>query len=59
MYPENTFRRCSTCGFTHTHPDNRENEAFNCEKCGYQNHADSNAAKNIRLRYLRRNQPGG
>ncbi len=55
--PENTSRRCSTCGFTH--PDNREGEAFDCQKCGYENHADYNAAKNIGLRYLRRNQTGG
>ena len=54
--PENTSRRCSSCGFTH--PDNRESEAFECLKCGYQNHADYNAAKNIGLRYLRRNQTG-
>jgi len=55
--PENTSRRCSTCGFTH--PDNREGETFGCQKCGYENHADYNAAKNIGLRYLRRNQTGG
>jgi putative transposase len=54
--PENTSRRCSTCGFTH--PDNRDCEEFECLKCGYQNHADYNAAKNIGLRYLRRNQTG-
>ena len=54
--PEDTSRRCSTCGFTH--PDNRENERFECLKCGYENHADYNAAKNIGLRYLRRNQTG-
>ena len=70
--PENTSLRCSTCGFTH--PDNREHEAFECLKCGYENHADCNAvagrspagskreafatAKNIGLRYLRRNQTG-
>jgi IS605 OrfB family transposase len=55
--PENTSRRCSHCGFTH--PDNREGEDFACLKCGYENHADYNAAKNIGLRYLRRNQTGG
>ena len=55
--PENTSRRCSHCGFTH--PDNRDGEAFECLKCGYENHADYNAAKNIGLRYLRRNQTGG
>jgi len=54
--PENTSRRCSTCGFTH--PDNRDGEGFECLKCGYENHADYNAAKNIGLRYLRRNQTG-
>ncbi|TKR25035.1 RNA-guided endonuclease InsQ/TnpB family protein [Natronomonas salsuginis] len=54
--PENTSRRCSTCGFTH--PDNRQSESFECLKCGYENHADYNAAKNIGLRYLRRNQTG-
>jgi IS605 OrfB family transposase len=55
--PKNTSRRCSTCGFTH--PNNRENESFECQKCDYQNHADYNASKNIGLRYLRRNQTGG
>ncbi|WP_299236417.1 RNA-guided endonuclease InsQ/TnpB family protein [Natronomonas sp.] len=55
--PKNTSRRCSTCGFTH--PDNREGEEFDCQKCGYENHAGYNAAKNIGLRYLRRNQIGG
>jgi len=54
--PGNTSQRCSTCGFTH--PDNRDGESFECLKCGYQNHADYNAAKNIGLRYLRRNQTG-
>jgi IS605 OrfB family transposase len=55
--PAHTSRRCSHCGVTH--PDNREDEDFECLKCGYENHADYNAAKNIGLRYLRRNQTGG
>ena len=55
--PENTSRRCSHCGFTH--PDNREGGGFECLKCESANHADYNAAKNIGLRYLRRNQTGG
>jgi putative transposase len=55
--PANTSQRCSHCGFTH--PDNRDNEAFECLKCGYENHAEYNATKNIGLRYLRRNQTGG
>ena len=54
--PKNTSRRCSQCGFTH--PNNREGESFECQKCGYQNNADYNAAKNIGLRHLRRNQTG-
>jgi putative transposase len=54
--PENTSRRCSKCRFTH--PDNRESESFECQKCGHENHADYNAVKNVGLRYLRRNQTG-
>jgi IS605 OrfB family transposase len=55
--PENTSQRCSHCGLTH--PDNRDGESFKCLKREYENHADYNAAKNIGLRYLRRNQTGG
>jgi IS605 OrfB family transposase len=55
--PENTSRRCSTCGFTAK--ENRQcQDEFRCQKCGYENHADYNAAKNIGLKYLRRNQTG-
>ena len=54
--PENTSRWCSHCGFMHE--GNRDNELFECLKCGCENHADHNAAKNIGLRYLRRNQTG-
>ena len=52
--PRNTSKRCSTCGFTH--PDNRHGEEFACQQCGYENHADYNAAKNVGLQYLRRRQ---
>ncbi len=52
--PENTSRRCSHCGFTH--PDNRDSEAFVCLKCGYENHADYNAAKNRYCEYIHRGQ---
>ena len=55
--PRNTSKRCSTCGFTHR--DNRLGEAFCCQKCGYENHADYNASKNIGLQYLRRGQNAG
>jgi len=55
--PANTSRRCSSCGFTHE--DNRTSQdSFECLKCGYENHADYNAAKNIGYRLLR-NQNGG
>ena len=57
-----TSQRCSSCGFTHE--DNRPTqEQFACQKCGYENHADYNAAKNVAVRccrwLLRRNQNGG
>ncbi len=57
-----TSQRCSSCGFTHE--DNRPTqEHFECKKCGYENHADYNAAKNVAVRccrrLLRRNQTGG
>ncbi len=55
--PRNTSKRCSTCGFTHD--DNRHRGTFACQKCGYENHADYNAAKNIGLQYLRRRQNAG
>lgn len=50
--PQSTSQRCSKCGFTH--PDNRDEKAFRCLKCGYEVHADYNAAKNIATRYVRR-----
>jgi putative transposase len=57
-----TSQRCSSCGFIHE--NNRPSqETFECQKCGYQNHADYNAAKNVAVRccrrQLRRNQNGG
>ena len=55
--PRNTSKRCSTCGFTHD--DNRDRESFECQQCGYENHADYNASKNIGLQYLRRRQNAG
>jgi len=55
--PRNTSNRCSTCGFTHD--DNRQQDSFRCQQCGYANHADYNAAKNVGLQYLRRRQSAG
>ncbi|PSQ17332.1 transposase [Halobacteriales archaeon QS_8_69_73] len=52
--PNHTSRRCSRtdCGFTHE--DNRDGEQFKCQKCGYEVNADYNGAKNIGLRYARK-----
>ncbi len=44
-----TSQTCSSCG--HVSPDNRKNQAvFHCRACGHKEHADINAAKNIRAR---------
>ena len=44
--PHYTSQRCCNCG--HADKDNRKNQAqFQCRKCGYSDHADINAAKNI------------
>jgi len=57
-----TSQRCSSCGFTHE-KNRPTQEQFECQKCGYQNHADYNAAKNVAVRccrrLLRRTQTGG
>ncbi|MFP9062507.1 RNA-guided endonuclease InsQ/TnpB family protein [Natrialbaceae archaeon A-chndr2] len=52
--PNHTSQRCSRtdCGFTHEH--NRHGEHFECQKCGYKVNADYNAAKNIGVRYARK-----
>jgi len=46
------------CGFTHedNRPHNNGQDEFGCLKCGYDIHADYNAAKNIGLKYLRDQQ---
>jgi putative transposase len=44
--PRDTSRRCSTCG--HTEAANRPSQAvFRCRGCGFKDHADVNAARNI------------
>ena len=52
--PNHTSQRCSRtdCGFTHE--DNRDGEQFCCLKCGYEVNADYNAAKNVGIRYARK-----
>jgi IS605 OrfB family transposase len=43
--PAYTSQRCSKCGTSLE--ENRDGEAFECLKCGYEVHADYNAAKNV------------
>ena len=56
--PAYTSQRCSKCGFTHedNRPHTNAQDEFGCLKCGYDVHADYNAAKNIGLKYLRDQQ---
>ncbi|WP_419605481.1 RNA-guided endonuclease InsQ/TnpB family protein [Thiolapillus sp.] len=47
--PHYTSQTCSVCG--HVSPANRPTQAvFHCQACGHTEHADTNAAKNIRAR---------
>ncbi|PZU04640.1 MAG: transposase [Gordonia sp. (in: high G+C Gram-positive bacteria)] len=44
-----TSQECSNCG--HTCPENRDSQAvFRCQACGFEHHADTNAAINVRDR---------
>jgi putative transposase len=53
--PEHTSRRCTACGYTAK--NNRSSQAtFQCQKCGYELHADYNAAKNIAWKHVRAGQ---
>ena len=54
--PKNTSKRCNECGSVRD--DNRHRNEFDCQRCGNQNHAEYNAAKNIaELSLLRGHQP--
>lgn len=45
--PRNTSKTCSVCG--HCERSNRKSQAeFQCKACGHKQHADVNAARNIR-----------
>lgn len=48
--PKYTSQMCNCCG--HIDKRNRKSSVFTCTRCGYSSHADINAAKNIRDRYL-------
>jgi putative transposase len=52
--PRHTSRTCAHCG--HIAAGNRRGARFACLACGYQSHADVNAAINI-LRAGRARQP--
>jgi putative transposase len=52
--PRNTSRTCAHCG--HISAGNRRGAVFECQACGHQAHADTNAAINI-LRAGRAQQP--
>ena len=53
--PAYTSQRCSKCG--HTARNNRTSQAgFSCAKCGYEVHADYNAAKNIGFKHVHAGQ---
>ena len=52
--PAYTSRRCSRCGTTLS--ENRDGDSFSCRKCGYELHADYNAAKNIARKHVRSGQ---
>ncbi len=46
--PKYTSQGCSKCGYIEK--ANRNGHRFTCKACGYQLHADLNAARNIKLR---------
>ncbi|WP_435158418.1 zinc ribbon domain-containing protein [Haladaptatus sp. DFWS20] len=53
--PAYTSQRCSKCG--HTERGNRpKRKRFCCRKCGYEVHADYNAAKNIGIKHVHAGQ---
>lgn len=47
--PMNTSRRCRDCGFISIRNRPNSGEAFKCIKCGFEENADVNAAKNIAI----------
>jgi putative transposase len=54
--PQNTSRRCTACGYTATNNRPNGDNEFCCQKCGYELHADYNAAKNIAWKHVRAGQ---
>lgn len=50
--PYATSKDCSRCGCDEPEQTHRQGVYFSCKKCGYEQHADANAAVNIAKRYL-------
>ncbi len=50
VVPDYTSQKCSECGCVDK--DNRHGKVFHCKRCGYTDHADVNAAKNIKERFF-------
>ena len=50
--PHHSSQECSPCG--HTHPDNRFEQRFACQRCGFTAHADTNAAMNMAKRGVKK-----
>jgi len=48
--PKYTSQTCNVCG--HVEQANRVKSKFSCKSCGHSDHADLNAAKNIRDKFL-------
>jgi putative transposase len=52
--PEYTSQQCSRTDCGCTLEENRDDESFECLKCGYEVHADYNAAKNVAVKYAKK-----
>lgn len=55
--PAHTSQQCNRCGFIDR--KNRAKSKFSCVRCGHKDHADLNAALNIKDRYLLSVPEGG
>ncbi|MDZ7702049.1 MAG: transposase [Halobacteriales archaeon] len=52
--PRYTSQQCSRADCGCTLEENRDGEDFHCLKCGYEVHADYNAAKNVAVKYAKK-----
>ena len=49
--PQYSSQECAACG--HIHPDNRNKDRFVCHRCGFEAHADHNAAQVLKKRAIK------